>query len=309
MLKRLPFAAALTALCLTAAPSFAAGEGWTEDFEAAKTQATEQEKDLLMDFTGSDWCGWCIKLVDEVFSKDEFKTYANENLVLVELDFPRDKTKLSDETKAQNEKLKNEFGIRGFPTIILADNQGRPYAKTGYRRGGPDAYVAHLEELKSIRLERDEHLAAADGAEGIEKAKHLHAAMQVVGDDIATQHYKPTVKQIIELDADNEAGLKEHYENIAVAKEQRQVIQTVMRSAQQDPEGSIAKLDELIGGEKTLKPVKQEALAIKSQIQLILLKDKETAKATLIEAIEVDPDSEMGAQLKQALDRVFGDGA
>ncbi|MEO0475154.1 MAG: thioredoxin family protein [Planctomycetota bacterium] len=190
---------AFTAMCLAAAPALAGGEGWTHDYEAAKTQASDEGKDMLLDFTGSDWCGWCIKLVDEVFSKDEFKGYADKNLVLVEIDFPRDKSKLTEATIAQNNKLKDEFGIRGYPTIILADSKGRPYAKTGYQRGGPENYVAHLTELKKVRAERDEHFAAAEKAEGIEKAKHLFAGLQAVGDDLALQHYKPTVVEVIAL--------------------------------------------------------------------------------------------------------------
>lgn len=307
--NRLKLATFVTTLCLFAAPTFAAGEGWTEDYEAAKSQAAGESKDLLMDFTGSDWCGWCIKLVDEVFSKDEFKAYAEKNLVLVELDFPRDKSKLTEETIAQNNKLKEDFGIRGYPTIYLTDAKGRPYAKTGYKRGGPEAYIAHLEELKAKRVERDEHMAAAKEAEGIEKAKHLHAAMQAVGDDVATQHYKETVDQIMTLDADNEAGLKKHYEDIETAKTQRKAVQEAMRSARNDAEGSIAKLDELLAKEDTLKSVRQEALATKSQIQMFVLKDKDTAKATLIEAIEVDPESDMAKQLKGALERMFGNDA
>lgn len=310
MLDRCPkLLSAILVLCLLTVPALAGGEGWTHDFEAAKTQAAEQNKDMLLDFTGSDWCGWCIKLVDEVFSKDEFKTYAEANLVLVELDFPRDKSKLSEETIAQNNKLKDDYGIRGYPTIYLTDHKGLPYAKTGYQRGGPEAYVAHLKELKQIRVERDEHMAAAKDAEGLEKAKHLHAAMQIVGDDMATQHYTSVVDQITTLDANNEAGLKKHYEDIVTAKAQKKVIQQVMRSAQADPAGSITKLDELVDNKDTLASVRQEALALKSQIQLILLKDKATAKATLIQAIEADPDTDMAKQLKQALERVFSEGA
>lgn len=307
--KRHLFASTLTALCLFAAPAFAGGEGWTHDYEAAKKQAAEENKDMLLDFTGSDWCGWCIKLVDEVFSKDGFKSYADANLVLVELDFPRDKSKLSDETKAQNAKLKDVFGVRGYPSIYLTDSAGLPYAKTGYKRGGPDAYIAHLKELKQVRVERDEHMAAAKSAEGIAKAKLLHAAMQAVGDDLATRHYTDVVNEITSLDADNEAGLKKHYEDIVTARAQKKVIQQVMRSAQADPAASIAKLDELVKEESTLASIKQEALALKSQIQLMLLKDKPTAKATLIEAIEVDPESNMAKQLQQALERLFGDDA
>lgn len=302
-------ATTMTALCLLTAPAFAGGEGWTHDYEAAKTQAAEEGKDLLLDFTGSDWCGWCIKLVNEVFSKDDFKAYADKNLVLVELDFPRDKSKVSEETRAQNETLKEAFAIRGYPTIYLTDGTGKPYARTGYQAGGPEAYIAHLEELKQVRVERDEHLAAADKAEGIEKAKHLFAAMQVLGDDMATQHYKDTVAEIIELDADGEAGLKKHYEELVIAKEQRKAIEQAMRSARNDGKGAIAKLDELIAKEDTLTAVKQEALAMKSQIQMFVLNDKDTAKATLIQAIEIDPESEMAEQLKAALKRVFSDDA
>ena len=78
-------------LALTVSLSTAAGEGWMTDFEAAKQKAAAENKDLLVDFTGSDWCGWCIKLVDEVFKHDAFKQGAADNFVLVELDFPQDK--------------------------------------------------------------------------------------------------------------------------------------------------------------------------------------------------------------------------
>src|SRR5712671_809845 len=72
--------------------------GWDDDYAKALAQAKAEKKLLLMDFTGSDWCGWCIKLDKEVFSKPEFKEYAKKSLVLVEVDFPR--------AKEQSETLK-----------------------------------------------------------------------------------------------------------------------------------------------------------------------------------------------------------
>jgi len=101
---------------------------------------------MLLDFTGSDWCGWCIKLKKEVFTKAAFKKYADAELVLVELDFPRNKPQ-SQEIKEQNEALAKKYGIRGFPTIVLLSPEGELVGKTGYRRGGAEAYVKHLEEL------------------------------------------------------------------------------------------------------------------------------------------------------------------
>ena len=303
----------LAALLLVASlttPAIAGGEGWTHDYEAAKTQAADEKKDMLLDFTGSDWCGWCIRLVNEVFSKEEFKAYAKENLVLVELDFPRDKSKISEETQAQNNKLKEQFAIRGYPSIYLTDAQGKPYAKTGYRRGGPEAYIKHLEELKAKRAERDEHLAKAAEAQGIEKAKHLHAAMQAVGDDIALQHYKAHVDEAIALDADGKAGIAKHYQDLATAKEQRKTMMGILRGPRGDAQAMIGKLDDFLKTEDLIKPIRQEALAIKSQIQLNGLKDKDAAKVTLLKAIEVDPDSDMAENLRGALKRFFGeDGA
>lgn len=119
---------------------------WETDFAKASTHAAKEGRFILLDFTGSDWCGWCIKLQKEVFSQDEFKTFAKDNLVCVELDFPHRKAQ-SAELKEQNKRLSKEYGISGFPTIILLSPQGETVAKTGYRPGGAKAYVEHLKEI------------------------------------------------------------------------------------------------------------------------------------------------------------------
>lgn len=119
---------------------------WLTDFEAAKELAASEGKPMLLDFTGSDWCIWCIRLKDEVFNRQAFTDYAEADLVLVELDFPKKKEQ-SDELKAQNAALAKEYGVRGFPTIILLSPEGDLIGKTGYRKGGAEAYVDHLKEL------------------------------------------------------------------------------------------------------------------------------------------------------------------
>ncbi|HUF62717.1 MAG TPA: thioredoxin family protein [Verrucomicrobiales bacterium] len=119
---------------------------WLTDFKDASKRAREQNKAMLLDFTGSDWCGWCIRLKKEVFDEKEFQEYAKENLILVELDFPRTK-ELPGKVKEQNEQLSQEYGIQGFPTIVLLDSRGKLVGKTGYKEGGPQKYVEHLKEL------------------------------------------------------------------------------------------------------------------------------------------------------------------
>jgi thioredoxin-related protein len=126
--------------------SVLAGDGWMTNFEAAQAKAKAENKPLLVNFTGSDWCGWCIKLHEEVFGEAAFQDYAKAELVLLELDFPRGKPQ-SAELKAQNEKLAQQYGIRGFPTILLLSSDGKLIEKTGYQRGGPEAYVEHIKGI------------------------------------------------------------------------------------------------------------------------------------------------------------------
>jgi len=125
----------------------AAKSGWLTNYDQAQKEAQSKNRLLLMDFTGSDWCGWCIMLDKEVFSKPEFKEYANKNLVLLELDFPRMK-KMPPETTAQNERLLMKYGIQGFPTVVVFDSSGKPLGALGYQAGGPQAFIAELERLR-----------------------------------------------------------------------------------------------------------------------------------------------------------------
>lgn len=119
---------------------------WTEDMETAKTKAEETGKYILLNFAGSDWCVWCIRLNDEVFSQDAFKTYADETLIPVLLDFPRSK-QMDQSIVQQNRALQRKYGIQGFPTVILLSPQGDVVAKTGYQFGGAEKYVEHLKGL------------------------------------------------------------------------------------------------------------------------------------------------------------------
>ena len=120
---------------------------WMTDFEAAKAKAKAENKPILVDFTGSDWCVWCIKLDKEVFSKKAFLDYASSNFVLVEIDFPSKKVKQSAELKAQNEALSEKYDIKGFPTILILDADGKVIERTGYQSGGAQNYVEHLKEI------------------------------------------------------------------------------------------------------------------------------------------------------------------
>jgi protein disulfide-isomerase len=122
---------------------------WFLFVEDAYAESITTGKPILANFTGSDWCGWCIRLKNEVFKTDKFLTWAAENVVLLELDFPRKKT-MSEELRVQNSSLAQAFQVTGYPTIWVfnlsysdTENQFKIEAlgKTGYVAGGPDNWI------------------------------------------------------------------------------------------------------------------------------------------------------------------------
>jgi protein disulfide-isomerase len=120
---------------------------WMTDLSKAQAKAKTENKLVMIDFTGSDWCGWCIKLNKEVFSQIEFVEYANKNLVPVEIDFPRRKEQ-SPGLKKANQALQEKYKIEGYPTIIVLNGEGKKVGELGYEPGGPKAFIAALEKLK-----------------------------------------------------------------------------------------------------------------------------------------------------------------
>ncbi|PYL77864.1 MAG: hypothetical protein DMF26_02620 [Verrucomicrobia bacterium] len=137
-------AAAVSAVFISCAR---AESDWLHNYSKAQEEAKANHKLLFLNFTGSDWCGWCIKLDKDVFSQPQFKNYAHDNLVLVELDFPRRKSQPTEERK-QNVQLAQQYEVLGFPTIVVLNSSGQKvWQFDGYFPGGPEAFIAQLQKL------------------------------------------------------------------------------------------------------------------------------------------------------------------
>jgi len=125
-----------------------AESGWETDLKKAQEQAKASNKLVFLDFTGSDWCGWCMRLDKEILSKPAFKEYATKNLVLVEVDFPRRKEQAL-ELKKQNQGLAEQYQVQGFPTIVVLNGSGQKvWRYDGYFAEGPEAFIAQLEKAR-----------------------------------------------------------------------------------------------------------------------------------------------------------------
>ena len=127
----------------------AAETAWLTDLPKAEAQAKAENKIVLMDFTGSDWCPACIRFDREVLGSSTFQKYAAQNVVVVEVDFPQDKTQ-PDALKKANAALQDQFKVEGFPTLVVLDKDGKEIGReAGYAADGPEAFIAKLEKFKA----------------------------------------------------------------------------------------------------------------------------------------------------------------
>lgn len=157
---------------------------WTMDFDAAKELAAEKKLPMLLNFTGSDWCGWCKLMDKNVFAKAPWQEYAANNVLLVTLDFPKDKSIVPEKYVKRNDELKQQFGVRGYPTYVILDTDGE--TKIGQLGAGrdktPDSFIAEFKSavrmsessieayIKANPDKADDYKAAIQGVKDAKKA-------------------------------------------------------------------------------------------------------------------------------------------
>ena len=262
-------------------------EGFTEDAKSAIERAVKEDKELILFFTGSDWCPPCKKLEAEVLSEKEFIFEVSKHYVLVKFDFPK-QTEQDPEIAKQNQEYAEMFGIDSFPTLVLTDSLLKPFAFASYEAGGFQNYLALLEEARKLRIERDENLEKAKGKTGAERAKFLDLAISKMRQELINVYYPDIVAEIVKIDKDGELGLRAKW-NAAEDAEMRKVIMTdvMMISRLEKPERAIQFIDEVL---KEIDFNNSEKLEI-FQIKLNLvrqLKDDSKTDAMLDEMIALD---------------------
>ena len=176
MSRAIPRGAALVGLLLLCVGRAEAGAKWLTRLDEAKHVAVRDGKDLFILFTGTAWCQACTEFEDNVLSRPEFVGSA-EPFVLVKLEFPQSDEDLPAGQRKDFIGWRERYGIRAFPTVLLADATGRPYAETGHIGLGAAEYRQHLRKLREVRDRRDAALSKAKEARGVEKAHHLDAAL------------------------------------------------------------------------------------------------------------------------------------
>lgn len=300
MFKNALFTAGLAAIV---APAFA-GVEWMTDLDAAKAKAATENKAVLVDFTGSDWCGWCIKLKKEVFDTPAFEQYVADKFVLVEIDLPQNAAKVGGkEQLLKNQALSEQFGVEGFPTILVLTPAGQ--VAGGFSGGASmEHVVSHLDAaLGNVKLLND-----AAALQGVEKAQALLKVYDSLRDEIAAS--VSLRDEIAALDPENVTGVHDSIK----AEQQREAVITKLEAVfDSDYNAAIAIVDEAIatalpGNKEYFASVKLEV--IRSDIFAALSKvntveEVEAIKQRLLNeyvpALPEEAQAEAKAQIEQEL--------
>ncbi|MCH7225907.1 thioredoxin family protein [Haloferula sp. A504] len=264
-------------------------EGWTSDFEAARKQAAAENKNLLLDFTGSDWCGPCINLKKTILGKDAFKQGVKDTYILVELDYPRDKSLQTEETVQQNRALAQLYSIKSFPTVLLTDAEGRPFAQmTGFGME-PEEYAKEVNEKISALTRRDEALAKARELEGPEKARALFEALESMKlrDEHIASFYGNLIEQIKEADPDDESGATRALGMRKKLSELFAELKPLGRASKMDE--ALALLDDALASGDFEGEIKQQVGYEKVRV-LRAMKKNDAAIQAAEEAVAIAPD-------------------
>ena len=144
-MKKLLSAACIALAAFVAFAKTSTPEGWLDDYDAALKKAAAEDKHVVIDFSGSDWCIWCKRLDKEVFDTDVFRKAAAGKYVLLMVDSPSKKSLLSPKAAKENPKLVKKFKVDGFPTVVVLNPKGEEVCRLGYERGGPEKYLEKLE--------------------------------------------------------------------------------------------------------------------------------------------------------------------
>lgn len=296
-----PFAFVLVA-CIS--PAFAE-EGWLSNIEKAQEQAKKENKLVLVEFTGSDWCSPCKALKANVFPSPEFKAIADKSLVTVELDFPSQK-KIDPEQKKYNEEMQKKFSIRGFPTVYLleAENGTPVWVRVG--GGNKEEYLKSLEEGIAAAPTIVETLKKAKSAEGMEKAQLLNKAYKAMSPDLQKAQAE-LVKEIVALDKDDTMGHAKAVKKQEDEQKEQQAINTYIKEnvtpllKEKKFDEGVAKIREFVDQASTPKSSKQ-TMSLRYISGVLMTKgDIDGAIQAIKDGIAIDPGSKEARRFKSVL--------
>ncbi|MEX2581590.1 MAG: thioredoxin family protein [Verrucomicrobiales bacterium] len=279
-------------------PAQEEGEAWHGDYATGVAEATEEGKDILLVFTGTDWIDISRRFYDEILRRPDFIDPVSEEFVLVKLEYPKDDKQPRQES-ARKRVLRDAYRVRGFPTVVLTDSEGRPFGFNGYQPVSPGEYA---EMTMKMHAAREEGLAAAKEAadlSGAEKADKLSAGIPELPGSLAARFYREEMEAVVEADPDETLERTRTYRKMMADVDYGDEMQRLEQDVRW---GEMIELTERFIDENELEgPALQKALLIKAGVQE---KQGNTAGViqTLLEIVKIDPETAFATDAQKQLD-------
>ena len=210
---------------LAVASATLAAPVWETDFNKGLETARAENRPVMVEFTGSDWCPPCKYLRSTILDSPEFANYADKNkLVLVELDFPRTPGKISKELMKEREDIMRRYGVTGFPTVMLMDGTGAPHARiVGPTKTAPE-YLEKLENARELKNSLNGEIAAARMLSDSERAAALAKALEKVPEELQGYH-KELIAEIMAADPEDRFGYGKKEKEARLMAQQREMLE------------------------------------------------------------------------------------
>lgn len=270
--------------------------------------AQAQQRNIFVDFTGTDWCTACIHLREKIVNSAEFEAALGDKFVLVPVDFPRTPelvAKISAEEKREREALLVSFKIEGLPGVVLMDSNGLPFEVIQGTRRTPADYIPLVQAGLDKLAARNAALAAAEGKIGLERAGALDAALKTLP-DVCRDKYHALIAEINSLDPENTLGYKGYGDKTRQRIAQQETLRGLLgtfrgKFTPDELKENLIKLDSFLAQPDLVPEIRQEALRAKGDTYAFM-RDLDKMQECYKAAYEVAPESRSGKLLKKNIE-------
>lgn len=276
--------------------------------EAALNALNQDERCIMLDFTGTDWCTACMHLKEKILTSPAFEQTLGQQLVLVEVDFPRTPTLKEQITPEEWEKRENmlaSYALEALPAVVLLDSKGLPFGVIRGTRPTPDAYITEVQQALATRTARDKALHHANTLQGMEKARALAAALELLPVECRDK-YVQVIDTITSIDTEDTLQYRGKADitgrRIRQLNELRTLSTTFIgKLSAADLKDSIEKLDTFLAQPHLVPEARQKAILHKADAYA-LLRDYDNQVRCMREAIDTAPETRSGQKAKRDLD-------
>ena len=277
--------------------------------EAALPQAQKEGRDIMLEFTGKEWCPPCIHLRTKILETPEFEKAVGDKYMLVEVVFPRLPSAVAaipEEQRNANEKFLAHHRIEtGLPTVLMLDAQGFPYAQVAGARRTTDAYLQELEKAAQVKARRDAAFSKAAGLQGLERAAALAEGLNAIPENCRDK-YPDVVNEINRLDPQNTLGYARVLTRYSNYQKQESALKEIMNQSRggisaQNLEKTAQRLNEYLTTPDLEPELAQIALRALGDTYALQRRYQEVYE-TYKKAYEAAPESRLAPRLKTAVE-------